>query len=144
MRISDWSSDVCSSDLAIYGAAGLAAPAPEDAWLATKAKGFAVGGGALLATWGATEGLKTATGRERPIGRADDSFPSNHASITAAGARLARETLRYHALPPAARLGSDIWLAGLVLATGWARRAADHTPDIQSLMRLQDAGLRLH
>src|SRR3546814_9653707 len=100
MRISDWSSDVCSSDLAagiqiggadddiaewakeetplfgardtaddasdwlrvssyaIYGAAGLAAPAPEDAWLATKAKGFAVGGGALLATWGATEGLK--------------------------------------------------------------------------------------
>src|SRR3546814_3047460 len=104
MRISDWSSDVCSSDLAIYGAAGLAAPAPEDAWLATKAKGFAVGGGALLATWGATEGLKTATGRERPIGRADDSFPSNHASITAAGARLARETLRYHDLPPAARL----------------------------------------
>src|SRR3546814_16430811 len=102
MRISDWSSDVCSSDLAIYGAAGLAAPAPEDAWLATKAKGFAVGGGALLATWGATEGLKTATGRERPIGRADDSFPSNHASITAAGARLARATLLSHALPPAA------------------------------------------
>src|SRR3546814_5559369 len=108
MRISDWSSDVCSSDLiaewaqeetplfgardtaddasdwlrvssyAIYGAAGLAAPAPEDAWLATKAKGFAVGGGALLAPWGATEGLKTATGRERPHGRADDQTGRAH------------------------------------------------------------------
>src|SRR3546814_4015085 len=83
MRISDWSSDVCSSD---------------------------------LATWGATEGLKTATGRERPIGRADDSFPSNHASITAAGARLARETLRYH-FP----------------------RSEEHTSELQSLMRISYA-----
>ena len=87
---SDW---LRAGSYAVYGAAGLAAPAPEDAWLAAKAKGFAVGGGALLATWGTTEGLKAAVGRERPIGRANDSFPSNHASMTAVSARLAHETL---------------------------------------------------
>lgn len=132
---SDW---LRVGSYAAYGAAGLAAPAPEHAWLAAKAKGFAVGGGVLLATWGATEGLKAASGRQRPVGRADDSFPSNHASLTAASARLARETLRYSDLPPAARLGSDLGLAGLALATGWARveAGAHHPADVLAGMAL--------
>jgi membrane-associated phospholipid phosphatase len=123
---SDW---LRVGSYAAYGAAGLLAPAPEDEWLATKAKGFAVGGGAILATWGATEGLKAASGRERPLGSADDSFPSNHASVTSVSARLTSETLRYYELPPAARVGSDVGLAGLALATGWARvEAGKHHP----------------
>ena len=132
---SDW---LRAGSYAVYGAAGLAAPAPEDAWLAAKAKGFAVGGGALLATWGATEGLKAAVGRERPIGRANDSFPSNHASMTAVSARLAHETLNYYDLPPAARVGSDVGLAGLVLAAGWARVEAGrhHPADVLAGMAL--------
>lgn len=123
---SDW---LRVGSFAAYGAAGLAAPAPEGDWFATKAKGFAVGGGAILATWGATEGLKAASHRQRPLGSADDSFPSNHASLTAASARLAHEALRYHDLPPAARMGADVGLAGLALATAWARvEAGKHHP----------------
>lgn len=132
---SDW---LRIGSYAIYGAAGLAAPAPEGAWLSAKAKGFAVGGGVLLATWGATEGLKAASGRERPVGRSDDSFPSNHASLTAASVRLAREALTRTDLPPAARLGSDLGLAGLVLVTGWARveAGAHHPADVLAGMAL--------
>jgi membrane-associated phospholipid phosphatase len=123
---SDW---LRVGSYAAFGAAGLAAPAPEGEWIATKAKGFAVGGSAILATWGMTEGLKAATDRERPVGRARDSFPSNHASLTSVSARLARETLRYYDLPRAARLGSDAGLAGLALATAWARvEAGKHHP----------------
>ncbi|NIA70930.1 phosphatase PAP2 family protein [Pelagibius litoralis] len=113
----------------LYAAAGLAAPAPADAWLATKAQGFAVGGGALLATRGATEGLKAAIGRDRPLDQDDDSLPSGHASMTAAAARLARDTLTYYDLPRPARLGGDVALAGLVLTTSWARvEAGEHHP----------------
>lgn len=123
---SDW---LRVGSFAAYGTAGLLAPAPEDAWLASKAQGFAVGGGAILATWGATAGLKAATGRERPLSSADSSFPSNHASLTGAAARLTHETLRYHDLPPAVRIGSDAGLTGLALATAWARvEAGEHHP----------------
>jgi membrane-associated phospholipid phosphatase len=123
---SDW---LRVAGYASYGAAGLLAPAPADDWLATKAKGFAVGGAAILATKGATEGLKAAGDRRRPLGGDDDSFPSGHASLTGVTARLARETLGYYDLPGPARLGSDISLAGLAVMTGWARvEAGEHYP----------------
>lgn len=123
---SDW---LRAASYATYGAAGLLAPAPADDWLATKAKGLAVGGAAILATSGATQGLKEITDRRRPQGRAKDSFPSNHASLTSVSARLTREALRYYDLPRAARLGSDIGLAGLAIMTGWARvEAGEHYP----------------
>jgi len=123
---SDW---LRAGSYALYGAAGLAAPAPEGRWLATKAKGFAVGGAALLTTWGLTEAGKAAVGRERPVGNDDDAFPSGHASMTTAAARLTRETLGYYDLPRGARLGSDAALAGLALATAWARvEAGEHYP----------------
>jgi membrane-associated phospholipid phosphatase len=123
---SDW---LRVGSYATYGAAGLLAPAPADDWLATKAKGFAVGGAAILATSGATEGLKELADRRRPLGRAKDSFPSGHASLTSVSARLTRETLGYYDLPRPARLGSDIGLAGLAVMTGWARvEAGEHHP----------------
>ena len=123
---SDW---LRVGSFALYGAAGLAAPAPTGEWLSTKAKGFAVGGGAILATWGTTAGLKAATHRRRPLGSGNDSFPSNHASLTGASVRLTHETLRHYHLPPAVRFGSDVGLTGLALATAWARvEAGKHHP----------------
>lgn len=123
---SDW---LRAASYVTYGAAGLLAPAPADDWLATKAKGFAVGGAAILATRGATQGLKAVTDRRRPLGRARDSFPSSHASLTSVSARLTRETLGYYDLPRSARLGSDVALAGLAVVTGWARvEAGEHHP----------------
>lgn len=125
----DVSDGLRAGSLALYGVSGLLAPAPEDAWLATKAKGFAVGGGAILATHGLTEGMKAATSRERPLGQDDEALPSGHASITAAAARLTHDNLTYTELPPAARLGSDIALAGLAATTAWARvEAGKHHP----------------
>ncbi len=123
---SDW---LRAGSYALYGASGLLAPAPDDAWLATKAKGFAVGGGTLLATQGLTEGLKAASDRERPLGQDDDAFPSGHASMTAAAARLTRDTLGYYDLPRPARIGGDVALAGLTATTAWARvEAGKHHP----------------
>ncbi|WP_299392898.1 phosphatase PAP2 family protein [Pelagibius sp.] len=113
----------------LYGAAGLAAPAPEGAWLESKAKGFAVGAGTLLATRGATDGLKAVTDRERPLDQDDESFPSGHVSMTAAAARLTSDTLTYYDLSRTAEIGSDVALAGLVLTTSWARlEAGEHHP----------------
>jgi membrane-associated phospholipid phosphatase len=123
---SDW---LRAASLGVYVATGLFAPTPEDDGLVTKAKGFAVGGTAILATTGATELLKDLTDRTRPLGQDDDSFPSNHASTASVGARLAHNTLGYYGLPESARLGSDIGLAGLAVMTGWARvEAGEHHP----------------
>lgn len=123
---SDW---LRAGSYALYGASGLLAPAAEGEWLASKAKGFAVGGATLLATHGATEALKEISDRRRPIGRENDAFPSGHASMTGAAARLTRETLGYYELSPAARLGSDIGLTVLAASVSWARvEAGEHRP----------------
>src|SRR5262245_15116026 len=123
---SDW---LQAASVAVYVGTGLGAPAPNGDWLLTKAKGFAVGATALAATAGTTFGLKEAVGRERPLGQDNDSFPSEHASLTAASARLTYETLQYYDLPQEARIAADVGLAGLALTTGWARvEAGEHHP----------------
>lgn len=124
---SDW---LRNASLAAYLGAGLAAPvAAGDNWLGSKARGFAIGGGAIAVTAAGTGLLKEAAGRERPLGQDDASFPSRHAALAGVGARLSRETLRYHELPPGLRLASDTGLAGLVLMTGWARvEGGEHHP----------------
>lgn len=124
---SDW---LRNGSLAVYVATGLAAPvASGDNWLGSKAKGFAVGSAAIAATAASSGLLKTATGRERPLGQDDASFPSRHAALAGVGARLSSETLRYHDMPPGVRLASDTGLAGLVLMAGWARvEGGEHHP----------------
>lgn len=121
---SDW---LTAAGVAVYVGTGLGAPAPRGDWLRTKARGFAVGAAALAATAGSTATLKEITGRNRPLGQNDDSFPSGHASLASVSARLTHETLRYHDLPRGARIASDAGLAGLALTTGWARvEAGEH------------------
>jgi len=123
---SDW---LRGASWAAYIGAGLFAPAPEDKWVETKAKGFAVGGGAILATAGSTVLLKEATGRDRPLGQDDESFPSGHTSGTSVSARLARDALGHYDLSHGARIASDIGLAGIATMTGWARvEAGEHHP----------------
>ena len=122
-----------------YALAGLFAPAPQQGdWLATKAKGFAVGGGAILATLGTTQLLKDTVDRTRPLGQDRDSFPSGHTSSASVSARLGRNALGYYDLSRGARIGSDIGLAGLAVMTGWARvEAGEHHPaDVLASMAL--------
>lgn len=97
--------------------------------MGTKAKGFAVGAAAVAATAGTTALFKEITGRNRPLGQDDDSFPSGHASLASVSARLTHETLRYYDLPRGACIAADAGLAGLSLTTGWARvEAGEHHP----------------
>lgn len=122
---SDW---LRGSSLAIYLGTGLAAPGGGEAWRA-KAQGFAVGAVAVAATLGGTGLLKDVSDRTRPLGQNDASFPSGHASLAAAGARLSHETLRYYDLAPGTRFAADAGLTGLALMTGWARvEAGKHHP----------------
>ena len=118
------------ANLALYLATGLAAPvAPTDNWIWTKARGFAVGAGAIFATAGSTGVLKNITHRERPVGQGKQSFPSGHASMAGVTDRLTAENLYYYDLPPAARMATNTGLAGLALMTGWARvEAGKHHP----------------
>jgi membrane-associated phospholipid phosphatase len=125
----DVSDGLQAASVAVYVAAGLAAPAPDGDWLGTKAKGFAVGAAAIATTIGTTQLLKVTTDRDRPLNQDDDSFPSGHASLAAVSARLSHETLRYYDLSRGARVATDAGLAGLALATGWARvEAGEHHP----------------
>lgn len=125
----DVSDGLQAASVAVYVGTGLAAPAPRDEWLGTKAKGLAVGATALGATIGTTSLFKEATDRGRPLNQDSDSFPSGHASLASAGARLTHEALRYYELPRGARIAADAGLAGLALMTGWARvEAGEHHP----------------
>ncbi len=125
----DVSDGLQAASVAVYVGTGLAAPAPGDDWLATKAKGFAVGAAALAATFGTTSLLKETTTRDRPLNQDDDSFPSGHASLASVSARMTHETLQYYDLPRGARIAADAGLAGLALTTGWARvEAGKHHP----------------
>jgi membrane-associated phospholipid phosphatase len=124
---SDW---LRVATLAAYLGTGLAAPVGEgENPIGIKARGFAVGAAAIVATERVTRLGKKATKRQRPLGQSDTSFPSRHASIAAVAARLSRETLRHYDLSPGTRVATDAGLAGLALMTGWARvEAGKHHP----------------
>jgi membrane-associated phospholipid phosphatase len=122
---SDW---LRAASLGVYLGTGLMAPAGAQG-LESKIKGLTVGVGAIAATAAVSEAVKRAAGRERPLGQDDASLPSRHTALAAVGARLSHQTLRHYDLPPAARISADIGLAGLTLATGWARvEAGEHHP----------------
>jgi hypothetical protein len=126
---SDVSDALRAASVALYAGTGLAAPAPADDWLRTKAKGFAVSAAAVAATIGTTTLLKETTLRDRPFNQDSDSFPSGHASLVSVSARLTHETLKYYELPRGPRIAADAGLAGLALMTGWARvEAGEHHP----------------
>lgn len=123
---SDW---LRLATLGSYAGIGLGAPGSKGQWWAGKRAGFTVGAATLLATKGITSILKTTTGRTRPNGRNNDSFPSGHSGFSAASARLASDALDSYDLTAGQRFAANAGLFSLVTATGWARlEAGEHRP----------------
>lgn len=95
----------------------------------SRASGLLVGGTTLLADRMLVDGLKSATGRERPNGSNNSSFPSGHTSLASVSANMAVGNLSYVDMPRWARLTTNVGLYGTAAATGWARvEAGKHYP----------------
>ncbi len=112
--------------LSALSAPGASAPGP---WLGAKARGLLVQGAAVEVTSLLTRAGKRASGRTRPNGANDRSFPSGHSSAAAAAARLGSRNVR--TLPWSARgfVAADLALAGATAGTAWARvEAGVHYP----------------
>jgi len=108
---------------AAYLITALATPSGEQDgdWALAKAKGLTVGITAVALTEGTTDLLKYTTNRTRPDNSGHDSFPSGHASRTAACNTLATRNLQYLEMPDAAHTGLRAGFLALSLSTGWAR-----------------------
>lgn len=127
----EWSNRLEVGSCAVYFVTAMAAPSGDDAsdWFNAKSKGIAVGLAAVGITGGGTKALKKISGRTRPDASDNKSFPSGHASDSAAYASLARRNLDSISLPPKSRMFADIGIAGIAAGTGWARvEAKVHYP----------------
>lgn len=131
---SQQSADTASTDLefgtiGLYVVTALAAPSGDEQRLENKATGIGVGLAAELTTAGITQGLKTATGRQRPNGIGHSSFPSGHASTAAVSATLATDNIDALDIPQSARIALKGLAAGLTVGTAYARvEAQKHFP----------------
>ena len=112
-----------------YVATGLVTPSDS---VGDRAKGFAVGVSATVATLSITRGLKSLTGRERPNGRDDKSFPSGHSSTSSSWATLTAQNIEYIAMADWARTGLTVAVYGVAAGTAWARVEAEehHITDV--------------
>jgi hypothetical protein len=127
----DWSDDLRSASIMTQRITLIATPAGDDAtqWLLAKAKGALVQVTAASVSSKITNQLKTSTGRERPNGLADKSFPSGHSSASAVNTRLASENLKSIKMEEGMRRALDAGLIALTLGTSWARiEAGWHYP----------------
>src|SRR3546814_5777625 len=125
MRISDWSSDVCSSDLA---GAGAGVPAPRGALVLDAAAGAGV--------------LHHLPGRGAVACAARDRHAARALRAAGAGRGHERRTVVARRLDPPARAAQGE-RSQPALATGPADRSEEHTSELQSLMRTSYAGFCL-
>src|SRR3546814_4624866 len=116
MRISDWSSDVCSSDLA---GAGAGVPAPRGALVLDAAAGAGV--------------LHHLPGRGAVACAARDRHAARALRAAGAGRGHERRTVVARRLDPPARAAQGE-RSQPALATG--PRSEEHTSELQSLMRI--------
>jgi membrane-associated phospholipid phosphatase len=109
--------------LGTYVITGLAAPSGDKPgeWAWNKIKAFGVGAAAVGLTGLATEGLKSAVGRERPDGSNNRSFPSSTSSSAAVYGSLAAQNLNYLDLPKWADISLRGGIATLIAGSSWAR-----------------------
>ncbi len=94
--------------------------APSDS-LGDKARGLGVGLLSFALEGAVAEGLKEVTGRERPNGRNDRSFPSGHATNSAARAHLIRRNLSAIDMPGWARTGLNATAYTMAASGSFAR-----------------------
>jgi membrane-associated phospholipid phosphatase len=109
----------------------LATPSGNDSkdWVYSKLKGIAVEGAAELVTAGATSLLKDTTGRTRPNGSSNKSFPSGEASASFSSVALSNRNLDSIELPQEAKI--PLKVVNILLGSGvaWARvEAQAHYP----------------
>ena len=128
---SDWSDDLRSAAVIAEFTTVLLTPSGTEAhtWIVNKAKGLAVDLVAARTTYEMTSLLKAATGRTRPSGEDDRSFPSGHAVTSATYGRLAARNLEFLDVKPATRQRLVYGLDAVTVATAWARvEAGAHYP----------------
>lgn len=94
--------------------------APSDS-IADKARGLGVGLLSFALEGAVSEGLKDVTGRERPNGSNDRSFPSGHATNSAARAHLIRRNLAAIDMPGWARTGLNATAYTMAASGSFAR-----------------------
>ncbi len=98
-------------------------------WVIDKLKGLAVGLAAISVTGYATDLIKDETGRIRPDGSDDKSFPSAHASKASVQAVLAARNIDAMNIDKNARTGLKAGCYTFAAIAGWARVEADmHYP----------------
>jgi membrane-associated phospholipid phosphatase len=90
-------------------------------WWMAKLKGLLVEGGAIGATEGVTQILQRGTGRTRPDGSDDRSFPSGHASSSFAAAAQASSNLATLGLDPGLRTILEVTNTAAATSVAWAR-----------------------
>lgn len=127
----DWSDYLRTASSVAYFSTVVFTPGSDEVspWVREKSRGLLVGLGAIAVTGVATSGLKSATGRTRPNGENDESFPSGHASHSAVLTGLAHDNLSTIDIGPGSRLALDAGLDALTVGTAWARvEAGAHFP----------------
>lgn len=98
-------------------------------WIASKAKGAAVQGSAAAINNETITLLKKASGRKRPDGGDDKSFPSGHAGNSALFASLAVRNVNVMNMPSTAKTSLDVMLHALMFTVAWERvEAGVHYP----------------
>jgi membrane-associated phospholipid phosphatase len=95
------------------------APAPTENTGRGKRLAVAVSSG--IVTWGTTEALKTAVGRERPDGGDDKSFPSLHTSDVANALMMTKRNMYAVPLNKPGRIMTDVGVYTVEALQGWAR-----------------------
>lgn len=105
-----------------FGSA-LLTPSGDDPWpwAVSKLKGLSVEGAALWTTTLTTDRLKGWTGRERPNGMSEMSFPSMHSAHAFAFSKLALRNLESLPLTRRERLYLGVGLRATAALTAWAR-----------------------
>jgi hypothetical protein len=109
----------------------VAAPSGDEPWpwALDKAKGFGVEYAATFVTSRSTSFLKSTTGRERPDGSNESSFPSTTASDSFGFSALARRNLDAIEPPPLLDGALRVGLTATAAAASWARvEAGKHYP----------------
>jgi len=130
-RAGEWGDHLRTASVVGLHMTALATPGGDTPreWFGNKLRGYAVDSAAIVTTTELTQELKRATGRVRPNGADERSFPSGHTAVAAVHGRLAQLNLRSVDIPPGARRTLGIGLDAVTLGTSWSRiEAGWHFP----------------